>query len=222
MVKPRPCQELDRNMPAIDVLITFFVTTALFSLIPGPSVFYALAQTLAGGRRSGLLAALGVHLACYGHIMAAAAGLSILFHAVPAIYLAFKLAGAGYLIWLGYRMFMAKAVDAQGIRIPARSHRQVFRQSVVIEVLNPKTALFFLAFLPQFVDPGAAFPIWLQFLLLGTIANLVFSITEVTYVLLADLMSAKLQKSAPAQRAMQRVGGTILVGLGTHLALQRA
>jgi len=208
-------------MPASDVLITFFATVMIFSVIPGPSMFYALAQTLAGGRRSGLLAALGVHLACYWHILAAAAGLSVLFHAIPAVYLAFKLAGAGYLIWLGIQMYFAKAANVLDVQIAARPTASVFRQSIIIEVLNPKTAVFFLAFLPQFVDPAASFPIWLQFLILGTFANLVFSTVEVVYVLLADMLASRLQRSGTAQRMMQRAGGTVLVGLGAHLALQR-
>ena len=194
----------------------------IFSAIPGPSLFYALAQTLAGGRRSGLLAALGVHLACYWHILAAAAGLSMLFHAIPAVYLAFKLSGAAYLIWLGIQMFFTKAADVSEVQIAARPVASVFRQSVVIEILNPKTALFCLAFLPQFVDPAAIFPIWLQFLVLGMLANLLFSTVEVVYVLLADVLASRLQRSGAARRMMQRAGGTVLVGLGVHLAAQRA
>ena len=208
-------------MPASEILITFFATVMIFSVIPGPSMFYALAQTLAGGRRSGLLAALGVHLACYWHILAAAAGLSVLFHAIPAVYLAFKLAGAGYLIWLGLQMFRAKTGEVSDVQSAVHPTSQVFRQSVVIEVLNPKTALFFLAFLPQFIDPAASFPIWLQFLVLGVLANLVFSTVEVAYVLMADMLASRLQRSGTAQRMMQRVGGTVLVGLGVHLAVQR-
>ena len=88
-------------MPPIELLIAFIATTAVFACIPGPAMLYAAAQTIARGRWSGLMAALGIHIGGYAHVLAAAAGLSILFHAVPALYLIVKLAGAAYLVWLG-------------------------------------------------------------------------------------------------------------------------
>ena len=91
-----------------------------------------------------------------------------------------------------------------------------------MEVLNPKTAIFFLAFLPQFIDPSAAFPVWLQFVILGTIVNLMFSSADIVCVLLAGAVITRLRRSSGAQRLMQRAGGALLVGLGAHLALQRS
>jgi threonine/homoserine/homoserine lactone efflux protein len=210
-------------MPSTDILITFFLTSAVFAFIPGPSMLYAAAQTMAGGRRSGLMSALGIHVGCYVHIAAAAAGLSALFHAIPWLYLAVKTAGAIYLIWLGVSLFRAKPAregDVSGV--VAKSGRRAFLESIVVEVLNPKTAIFFFAFLPQFVDASAAFPLWLQLLILGVAINVLFSAAEIVFVCLAGLVVTRMRQSSRVQRLVQQIGGAILVGLGVRLALQRA
>lgn len=210
-------------MPSADLFAAFLVTTAIFAYIPGPAMLYAAAQAMARGRWSGLMAALGIHVGGFVHVAAAAAGLSVLFHAVPPLYVAVKLAGALYLVWLGISLLQQR--DGQEGVIPAvalRSGRRAFLQSITVEVLNPKTAIFFLAFLPQFIDPAAAFPVWVQFLVLGTIVNLMFSSADVACVLLAGAVVARLKRSGRARRLMQRAGGAVLMGLGVHLAQQRS
>jgi threonine/homoserine/homoserine lactone efflux protein len=208
-------------MPSLEVLIAFFLTTAVFAYIPGPAMLYAAAQTLARGRPAGLMASLGIHLGCYVHVFAAAAGLSILFHAVPTLYLAVKLLGAAYLVWLGISLFRARAERQSALPgIVPKSGRRAFFESITVEVLNPKTAIFFVAFLPQFIDASAAFPVWVQFVILGTIVNLMFSSADVVCVLLAGAVMSRLKQSTNAQRLMQRAGGALLVGLGVRLALQ--
>ncbi|UIJ70704.1 LysE family translocator [Aurantimonas sp. HBX-1] len=210
-------------MPSIEILAAFLATTAVFAVIPGPAMLYAAARTMAGGRRAGLMAVLGLHLGCYVHIAAAAGGLSVLFHAVPTLYLAVKLAGALYLVWLGVQMFrQGPAAEAGVVPSAPRSGRRAFAESMTVEILNPKTAIFFLAFLPQFVDAAAAFPIWLQLALLGVAVNVVFSLTDIVCVALAGLVIARLKRSGRAQRLVRRAGGAVLVGLGAHLALQRS
>lgn len=210
-------------MPSAELFIAFLVTTAIFAYIPGPAMLYAAAQTMARGRWSGLMAALGLHVGGYVHVAAAAAGLSVLFHAVPVLYLAVKFAGAAYLVWLGISLLRARAHgDVAMPRIEAKSGRRALLESITVEVLNPKTAIFFLAFLPQFIDASAGAPIWMQFLFLGTIVNLMFSSADIVCVALAGLMIARLRRSSRAQRLMQRAGGAVLVGLGAHLALQRS
>jgi threonine/homoserine/homoserine lactone efflux protein len=209
-------------MPSTELLIAFFATTAVFAYIPGPAMLYAAAQTLARGRWSGLMASLGIHLGGYAHVAAATARLSVVFHAVPTLYMEVKLAGAAYLVWLGIAMFRARVEpDAAIPQIAGKSGRRAFLESVAVEVLNPKTAIFFLAFLPQFVDPSAALPVWVQFAILGTIVNLMFSSADIACVLLAGAMLERLRRSGRARRLMQRTGGAMLVGLGTHLALQK-
>lgn len=210
-------------MPSIDLLIAFLATTAIFAFIPGPAMLYVAAQTLARGRWPGFMAVLGVHLGGYVHVVAAAAGLAVLFHAVPVIYMAVKLFGAAYLIWLGVSLFRAKTQkDAIAATIHPKSARRAFVESMTVEVLNPKTAIFFMAFLPQFVDAAAAFPVWVQFALLGMIVNLMFSLADVFAVVLAGAVLERLQRSSHAQRLMQRMGGAVLVGLGVHVAFQKS
>ena len=169
------------------------------------------------------MAVLGIHLGCYVHIFAAAAGLSVLFHAVPVLYLAVKLAGAGYLIWLGIGLIRSRTgkndLDLTKITQPKGN---ALGQSALVEILNPKTALFFVAFLPQFIDAAATFPVWLQFVILGVIVNLMFSFADLVYMTFAGILVARLKRSNRIQRLAQRIGGTFLVGLGVHVALQRS
>ena len=184
-------------MPSIDIFLAFLATAAVFAFVPGPAMLYAAAQTFAGGRAAGLMASLGIHLGCYVHVAAAAAGLSMLFVAVPTLYLAVKLAGAGYLVWLGLALLRRQAADAGQLpQVRRKSPRRAFAESVSVEVLNPKTAIFFMALLPQFVDPGAAFPVWLQFVVLGTLVNMMFSLADVVCVLLASRLVDRLQHSS--------------------------
>lgn len=210
-------------MPSTELLVAFFATTAIFAYIPGPAMLYAAARTVAGGRSSGLMAALGIHLGCYVHVFAAAAGLSVLFHAVPILYLAVKVGGALYLIWLGISMFRSRTDGDAGIEtVGSKPGSRAFLESVTVEVLNPKTALFFLAFLPQFVDASATFPVWLQFVILGTMVNLMFSSADVVCVFLASSMVSRLRRSGRAQQYLRKAGGAVLVGLGLRLALERS
>lgn len=210
-------------MPSAEMFVAFLATTAIFAYIPGPAMLYAAAQTMARGRWSGFMAAFGIHLGGYVHVIAAAVGLSVLFHAVPTLYMAVKLAGAAYLIWLGISLIRAKAQGEEvAFRIEPKSGRRAFFESIAVEVLNPKTAIFFVAFLPQFIDASASFPVWLQFVLLGMIVNLMFTSADIVCVLLAGAVITRLRRSGSAQRIMQRAGGTLLVGLGAHLALQKS
>ncbi|KGL00262.1 LysE family translocator [Thalassobacter sp. 16PALIMAR09] len=209
-------------MPSLELLIAFLIATSIFAYMPGPSTLYAAAQTIARGRRAGWFAALGIHIGGYVHVFAAAVGLAFLFEAVPTLYLVLKLAGAGYLIWLGIKMFLTK-IDTQSEMVGAteKSAKRAFWESVSVEVLNPKTAIFYVAFLPQFADPSAAFPIWLQLLVLGTIVNIMFSSADAICVILADKIAAIFKASGSENRIAQRVGGSILVALGANLAMDR-
>lgn len=206
-------------MATPDILLAFLVTAAIFAWMPGPAMLYAAARTVAGGKRAGLLASLGIHLGGYVHVFAAAAGLSVLFHAVPPLYLAVKLAGAAYLVWLG--ITMAFGTGGTGTA-PAAAPAAAFRQSVLVEVLNPKTAIFFLSFLPQFVDPSGALPVWVQLLILGVVVNVMFSSADLVAVLFASALLGRLQSSARLQTWMRRAGGTVLVALGVRLAADKA
>jgi threonine/homoserine/homoserine lactone efflux protein len=137
--------------------------------------------------------------------------------------MAVKLIGALYLIWLGVSLFRKRGEgDAALPAIERKSARRAFFESITVEVLNPKTAIFFMAFLPQFIDASAALPVWLQFVVLGTIVNLMFSSADIVCVFLAGAVIGRLKRSSRAQRMMQRAGGAVLVGLGVHVALQKS
>ncbi len=210
-------------MPSLELLLAFLVATAVFAYMPGPSTLYAAAQTIARGRRGGLMASLGIHMGGYVHVIAAALGLAVLFEAVPVLYSGMKLAGAAYLIWLGFRFLTSK--DTSGLHAPlqtdVKSPRQAFWESALVEILNPKTAIFYVAFLPQFTDPAAALPLWGQLLLLGTVVNLLFSSADLLCVLLAERIAATMRSSPGTSRLANRVGGGILIALGVNLATSR-
>lgn len=209
-------------MPSFETLIAFFLASALFAFLPGPAMLYATAQTIARGRRAGWMAALGLHLGGYVHVIAAALGLAVLFELIPVFYVVLKFAGAAYLIFLGVKMFRSKSSSsAVEPKIVEKTPKQAFWESVTVEALNPKTALFFVAFLPQFSDPAAALPIWAQLLILGTIVNIMFSSADVTCVFLADRLAVFLKKSQSTGRLMQKAGGSILIFLGVNIALTR-
>ena len=187
--------------------------------MPGPSTLYATARTIAGGKRAGWLAAIGIHVGGYAHVIAAALGLAVIFETTPILYFGLKLAGAVYLIWLGVSMFLSRGGINDGtLKVGHKTSKRAFWDSAVVEMLNPKTALFYLAFLPQFTDAAAALPIWGQLLILGTIVNVMFSSADVICVVLASRIMKYLSDSTSPARWEQRIGGTVLVGLGVRLA----
>lgn len=208
-------------VPPADLLVPFFVASAIFACVPGPGMLYAAAQTMASGRRSGWYAAVGFHLAGLGHIVAAACGVSILLQMIPTLFIAMKIVGAGYLIWLGIRYLMR--------RTPLRAHNSVadpqatkaLKDSIVVEALNPKTALFYLAFLPQFTDASASLPLWAQIAVLGIVVNAMFSVTDAVLIEMSHAATRRLQASERVARAARRIGGGILIGLGVNLAFAR-
>ena len=187
-------------MPSLDLLLPFLAATFVFAVLPGPALLYTAAQTLARGRRGGLLAALGIHSGGMVHVLAAAAGLAALFQLVPTLFIALKIAGALYLVWLGIGI-LRRRLDAGTLptATPPRT-RRAFAESMAVEILNPKAALFYLAFLPQFVDPAAALPVWTQFLILGWIVNAAFSSADLVVIFMTDAVMAGLRRSARGQR----------------------
>ena len=205
-------------MPGTEYWLAFLLTAVLLAATPGPGLLYIAAQTIGRGRKAGWFSALGTHLASYGHIVAAAFGISLFLEAVPAAYLALKIVGAMYLFWLGIRFLVTEDTDARPDPEAApKSHIKALRESFVVELTNPKSAVFFLAFLPQFADPAAAYPFWLQIILLGIIANVIFSLAELGCVVFADQVSAFVRGSRSAGRWMRRVAGSVLIGLGVKL-----
>lgn len=207
-------------MASADVLIAFAIATALFAYFPGPALLYMAAQTLARGRRAGLMAALGIHIGCYAHVIAATLGLSAIFRYVPDAYTALKIAGAAYLVWLGIAMLRGGGMS-ETPNVTPKSARRAFAESIVVELLNPKVAIFFIAFLPQFVDPAGSLPVWLQSLILGVIVNFAFSSADLVTAFTASAVMTRLRKSVTAERAARWIGGSLLIGLGLKLGTDK-
>jgi threonine/homoserine/homoserine lactone efflux protein len=208
-------------MPSSELLIPFFVATAIFACVPGPGMFYAAAQTMAAGRRAGWYSAIGFHIAGLGHIAAAAFGISALLQMTPKLFVGMKLAGAGYLIWLGVRYLRGRASLVASSSSSNRTAGKALRDSIVAELLNPKSALFYFAFLPQFTDASAELSVWIQIVALGAIVNMMFTITDAILIEISHAVMSTLKASERIALLAQRIGGGILVALGVNLAFAR-
>lgn len=208
-------------MASWETLLAFATLTLLVAYFPGPALLYTAAQTIAHGKKAGLMAMLGIHLGCYVHVFAAAFGLSAVFKHVPELYLAVKMAGALYLVWLGIGMIRSRLSAPDQPVAPPKTVKRALVDSFIVEILNPKVALFFIALLPQFVDPAASLPVWAQFLILGTIVNFAFSSADLVTVFGATLVM-KTMKASRAGFALGRwLGGSLMIGLGVKLAADR-
>lgn len=209
-------------MASWETLLAFATVTLLVAYFPGPALLYTAAQTIAHGRKAGFMAMLGIHLGCYVHVVAAAFGLSAVFKHVPELYVAVKLLGALYLVWLGIGMIRARLAQADGPATPPKTVRRALIDSFIVEILNPKVALFFIALLPQFVDPSAALPVWAQFLILGTVVNLAFSSADLITVIGASVVMKTMKASKAGVAFWRWLGGSLMIGLGVKLATDKA
>jgi threonine/homoserine/homoserine lactone efflux protein len=198
-------------------LALFAAASAALAVTPGPAVLYIVARSVHQGRRAGALSALGVATGGLVHVAAAAAGLSALLVSSAAAFTAVRWAGAAYLVWIGIRTLRAGDAGDVATPPPAPGGR-VFAQGAVVNVLNPKTALFFLAFLPQFVDPARG-GVTLQILLLGLVFIVVAMTSDMAYVLLAGTFARRAGRSARSRRAARLVSGGVYLALGAGAAL---
>jgi threonine/homoserine/homoserine lactone efflux protein len=201
-------------MPDATTLALFILACLAFLAIPGPSVFYVVTRSLVQGRRAGLTSMLGVQTGGLVHVVAAAFGVSALIASSAAAFTVVKYAGAAYLVFLGLRKLFGRDRHEEDVeRAPASSAR-LFAHGVIVNVLNPKTALFFLALLPQFVDPNAG-PVAPQMLLLGTILVGLGVLSDGTYALLAAGAGTRLRN----RRRLDRWSGGVFVALGVAAAV---
>ncbi|CAN5244663.1 LysE family translocator [soil metagenome] len=208
-------------MASWETLLAFATLTLVVAYFPGPALLYTAAQTIAHGRRAGFMAMLGIHLGCYIHVFAAAFGLSAVFKHVPELYFAVKMVGAAYLVWLGIGMIRSRLVAADVPVAEPKTVRRALIDSFIVEVLNPKVALFFIALLPQFVDPAASLPVWAQFLILGTVVNFACSSADLITVLGASAV-VRTMKATKAGFVFGRwLGGSLMIGLGLKLATDK-
>ncbi len=205
-------------MPPAELIVPFLAATAIFAFTPGPGMLYMAVQTMAHGAGAGLLSSLAFHLASYLHIFAATFGVTVLLKTAPVLLIVLKFIGGCYLIWMGIRLWKLPKADILTIRPSnAQPLRQAFRDSLTIEILNPKSALFYFAFLPQFTTLEAAFPVWLQILALGVIANVAFSLSDGVCIAFARLVTAKAAASARLAMWGRWLGGTVLIALGARI-----
>jgi threonine/homoserine/homoserine lactone efflux protein len=196
----------------------FLIAALLLAIAPGPGMLYVLARTLAGGRREGLLSALGTFFGGMVHVFAAAAGISIILAKSALAFAAVKYLGAAYLGFLGIRMILdARRDEAISLAALPRA-KNPFWQGVMTEVLNPKTALFFLSFIPQFVNHARG-NVFGQFVLLGAISVTLNTTADIIVTLLAGPLGQRIRESARFRRRQRTVTGAIMIGLGTYLAV---
>ena len=196
--------------------LLFFIAALVLAVTPGPGIFYVLARTLAGGRREGILSSLGTFAGGMFHVFAAALGISAILAASAVAFHTVKYAGAAYLVWLGIRMIRTRNAELP-IETFAPS-RNAFGQGIVTEVLNPKTALFFLSFIPQFISPQLGH-IFLQLLIFGAISVALNTTADLLVVSLAAPLGRKLKTNATFRRRQRVASGVGMIGLGAYVAL---
>jgi threonine/homoserine/homoserine lactone efflux protein len=195
----------------------FCVTALALLLIPGPAVLYVVVQGAEQGRRVGLASVAGIHLGTLVHVFAATVGLSALIVASDVAFNAVKYAGALYLIYMGVRKLLGRDDPSLESAEQRVSHRRAFVRGAVVNVLNPKTALFFLALLPQFVDPDRG-GVWSQALVLGLLFVALGLVTDSMYALAAGTVGGFLRRR---RRGMRYGSGIVFVGLGAAAALAK-
>lgn len=197
----------------------FLAAAVVIAAVPGPGIFYVAARTLSAGRASGFASTAGTALGGLVHVVAGSLGISAIILASAELFAAVKFIGALYLLWLGVKTFRdagrALTLESEGV-----GDKRAFRDGVLVEALNPKTAAFFLAFIPQFLDPSASHPA-LQFILLGTISVTMNTLADVVVVLMASATRRHLTGRPHLMRRLTQGSGVFIAGLGLSLALAR-
>lgn len=198
---------------------SFFAAALLLNISPGPDFAFILSQTVKGGKKAGVAAMVGIWTGAFGHVLLAALGLSAIVAASASAFTVVKWVGVAYLLWLGFNALRSRGdgflIDGDGMQ---ESVFSIYRQGVLIDLLNPKVATFFLAFLPQFIVDGAG-PVWMQLLLHGTLIIATSALIEPPLILIGDRLTMRLRQSQTLRVWLDRVLGSVLVGLGVRLAL---
>jgi threonine/homoserine/homoserine lactone efflux protein len=206
-------------MPTTSTLLVFAAAGLALLLVPGPAVLYIVTRSVSQGRGAGLVSVLGVHVGSVVHVAAAALGLSALLASSATAFAVVRYAGAAYLVWLGVQKLRSRGHVATPTGEPAAATRgRLFAQGIVVNVLNPKTALFFLAFLPQFVHPDRG-PVAVQILVLGACFIGLGMLSDSGYAVLAGALAGRLRRTVRARRRLDRASGVVFLGLGAGAAL---
>lgn len=203
--------------PSLPLLVAFLFASLALAVTPGPAVIYVLTRTLAQGRQAGLASVAGVALGNLGNAVGAAIGLAALFAISSLAFSIVKYAGAAYLVYLGIRALRAPHASAAQPSFGTAQAGRIFRDGFIVALLNPKTAIFFAAFLPQFMDPAA--PAMAQSLLLGVVFVLIAGTTDLIYVFTASAIAPALTRMKGAGAAGRYVTASAFIGLGIFTAL---
>ena len=201
-------------MPDLNTLLVFGAASLALIAVPGPAVFYIVTRSLSQGRTAGLVSMIGIEVGGLVHVAAAVVGLSALLASSAVAFNVVRYAGAAYLVYLGVRALLSKDGDETALERQPEGRGRIFWHGVAVNVLNPKTALFFLAFLPQFIDPNAG-SVALQAGLLGVLFVSIAAVSDGAYALLAGVAGDRLRRG----RLLQRLSGGIFIGLGAVAAL---
>lgn len=199
--------------------LAFLIAAVVLALTPGPGIAYVVARTAAGGRSEGLASCFGTGIGGMLHVLAAALGLSLIVAQSAVAFNLVKYLGAAYLVYLGIRLLLGRNQDLTVKPVVARGVRSALFEGVVVEALNVKTALFFLAFLPQFVSPGES--LVAQLVLLGSICVALNTLVDIMAVFAADRLLKSEAARAARARLLTRVSGVTMLALGAYLALAK-
>jgi len=206
-------------MPDTQTLVTFAAACVLFAIIPGPAVIYIVTRSVDQGRMAGIASVFGIASGTLVHVPAAALGLSAVLLSSATAFTVVKYLGAAYLVYLGVKKILGRDGELTPEGTPRQSLKKVYRQGAIVGVLNPKTALFFLAFLPQFVDPARG-SVTLQFIVLGVLLVLVSMVSDTCYALLTGTAGQWLRDRSPTfGRRLAWVSGGIYITLGVGAAI---
>jgi threonine/homoserine/homoserine lactone efflux protein len=205
-------------MPDLQTFLLFLAAALLVAITPGPGIFYVAARTLAGGRSEGLASSFGTGVGGFVHVVAGTVGISALVMASAEAFTVLKIAGACYLIWLGFKTWReAGIVDPIGVVTSGVG--RAFREGILVEALNPKTAAFFLAFIPQFIEPTAN--VARQFVILGAISVVLNTGADVVVTYWAAKARSGLARRPSLIVKMRQTSGAVMCGLGASLLLAR-
>ena len=204
-------------MPDLHSFLLFLAAGLALNFTPGPDMLYVAARGASEGRPAGIASALGIGAGTLVHITLVALGLAALLAAVPVAYLVVRITGAVYLVYLGVRTLRSRSTLTVKQLEPAPLS-VVFRQGVITNVLNPKVALFFLAFLPQFVDPSRGNPV-IQIVVLGLVFDLTGTLVNLGVAVGASRAASRLREASLARNVLQKITGVLFIGLGLRLAI---
>jgi threonine/homoserine/homoserine lactone efflux protein len=208
-------------MPDFGALSAFFAAAFLLNIAPGPDMLYVIGRSIGQGRRAGTVSALGIFVGCLVHIFIAAIGLAALLRSSPVAYSIVRYAGAAYLVYLGVRVLLERANPLEAPETQSAPLRQIFAQGVITNVLNPKVALFFLAFLPQFIQPQRG-SVALQIIVLGLIFDVGGTLVNLVVAQAGGRIGEAIQRHSGLSRLQKWFTGTMFIGLGMKVALKRS